>query len=139
MDIQVDFNPNVLRRARRKCMKNIKGIDADQYAKLWDYRMDLLQRNPNSTIELQFESGKPQYLTDSCKCLGLPGVFKRMYKCFGRLKHAFKLACRKVIGLDGTHIKNHYKGQILTTVGVDPNNCMYPLAYAVVETEKKDC
>ena len=63
MDIQVDFNPNVLRRARRKCMKNIKGIDADQYAKLWDYRMELLQRNPNSTIELQFESGKPQYLT----------------------------------------------------------------------------
>mgnify|MGYP003366197739 CR=1 FL=1 len=44
MDIQVDFNPNVLRRARRKCMKNIKGIDADQYAKLWDYRMELLQR-----------------------------------------------------------------------------------------------
>ena len=61
-----------------------------------------------------------------------------MYQCFGRLKHGFKLACRKVIGLDGTHIKNHYKGQILTTVGVDPNNCMYPLAYAVVETEKKD-
>ena len=62
MDIQVDFNPNVLRRARRKCMKNIKGIDADQYAKLWDYRMELLQRNPNSTIELQFESGRYQCL-----------------------------------------------------------------------------
>ncbi|GKA92650.1 mutator type transposase, partial [Tanacetum coccineum] len=28
--------------------------------------------------------------------------------------------------------------QILTSVGVDPNNGIYPLAYAVVESEKKD-
>ena len=68
-------------------------------------------------------------------CAGKPGVFKRMYICFGGLKHGFKLGCRKVIGLDGTHIKNSYKGQILTAVGVDPNNCMYPVAYAVVEAE----
>ena len=40
-----------------------------------------------------------------------------------------------MIGLDGTHIKTTYKGQILTAVGVDPNNCMYPIAYAVVEAE----
>lgn len=102
-------------------MKSINGIDAEQYAKLWDLRMELLERNP-TTIELQFEQGFPR-------------VFKRMYTCFGGLKHGFKSSYRNIIGLDGTHIKNHYKGQILTSVGVDPN---YPFAYAVVEAENRD-
>lgn len=31
-----------------------------------------------------------------------------------------------------------YKGQLLCAVGIDPNNCMYPLAYAVVEAERLD-
>lgn len=57
-DIQIDFKPHVLRRAKRKAMKVIKGIDAKQYAKLWDYRTELLAKNPNSTIELLFELGK---------------------------------------------------------------------------------
>ena len=42
------------------------------------------------------------------------------------------------MGLDGTHVKTMYKGQILSAVAVDPNNCMFPLAYAVVESEKAD-
>ncbi|KAL0405520.1 UNVERIFIED_CONTAM: hypothetical protein Slati_3865900, partial [Sesamum latifolium] len=29
-------------------------------------------------------------------------------------------------------------GQLLTTVGVDPNNAMYPIAYAILENETKD-
>lgn len=78
------------------------------------------------------------YFLNSINLLGLPGVFKRMYLCLEGLKHGFNLACRRVIGFDGTYIKSHYKGQILTAVGVDPNNCMYPLAYAVVEAENRD-
>lgn len=56
-DLQIDFKPHVLRRAKRKCIKEIKGSDADQYAKLWDYKQELLARNPDSTIELEFEEG----------------------------------------------------------------------------------
>ncbi|CAL8120144.1 unnamed protein product [Prunus armeniaca] len=32
-------------------------------------------------------------------------------------------------------IKCHHPGQLLSTVGVDPNNGMHPIAYAVVEME----
>ena len=50
----------------------------------------------------------------------------------------FKAGCRPVIGLDGCHIKGHHSGQLLTTVGIDPNNGMFPVAFAVVESECKE-
>ena len=56
-DLHIDFKAHVLRRAKRKAMKIIHGSDAEQYSKLWDYRNELIARNPNSTIELEFEEG----------------------------------------------------------------------------------
>jgi hypothetical protein len=39
------------------------------------------------------------------------------------------------LGFDGTFMKGAFPGQILTVVGLDSNNGIYPLAYAVVEAE----
>ncbi|KAL4574492.1 hypothetical protein LXL04_021324 [Taraxacum kok-saghyz] len=62
-------------------------------------------------------------------------VFKRIYICLGALKNGFKAGCRDFLRLDGTFMKGPYPGQILTAVGLDSNNGIYPLAYAVVESE----
>jgi hypothetical protein len=43
--------------------------------------------------------------------------------------------CRSIICLDGCHIKTTYGSQLLTAVGMDPNDCIYPVAIAVVEVE----
>ncbi|CAL9020732.1 unnamed protein product, partial [Prunus brigantina] len=40
-----------------------------------------------------------------------------------------------MIGFDACHIKGHHPGQLLSVVGVDPNNGMYPIAYAMAEVE----
>jgi transposase-like protein len=40
-----------------------------------------------------------------------------------------------VIFLDGCHIKTRYRGQLLTAVGIDPNDCIFPVAFAIVEVE----
>ena len=37
--------------------------------------------------------------------------------------------------MDGCHIKTKFGGQLLTAVGMDPNDCIYPIAIAVVEVE----
>jgi hypothetical protein len=37
--------------------------------------------------------------------------------------------------IDGCHIKTRYRGQLLTAVGIDPNDCIFPIAFAVVEVE----
>jgi hypothetical protein len=35
----------------------------------------------------------------------------------------------------GCHFKTKYGGQLLTVVGMDPNDCIFPIAFAVVEVE----
>ncbi|GJZ34240.1 mutator type transposase [Tanacetum coccineum] len=52
--------------------------------------------------------------------------------------NGFKAGKRDLLGLDGCFLSGPYPGQILTAVGVDPNNGIYPLAYAVVEGETKE-
>ncbi|XP_071933402.1 uncharacterized protein [Coffea arabica] len=63
--------------------------------------------------------------------------FQRLYICFEALKRGFKSGCRKIIGVDGCHLRGPHPGVLLTAVGIDPNDCVYPVAYAVVEAENK--
>jgi transposase-like protein len=42
---------------------------------------------------------------------------------------------RPIIFLDGCFIKTRYKGQLLVAVGIDPNDCIFPLVVASVEVE----
>lgn len=63
--------------------------------------------------------------------------FNRIYVCLNALKVWFKNGCRKIIALDGTFLKGPHPRILLTTVGIDANNGIYPVAYAVVEGENK--
>ena len=64
-------------------------------------------------------------------------MFKRIYVCLGPLKEGYKACKRELLGLNGCFIKGPYPGQVLVAVGLDPNNGIYPLAYALVEAESK--
>ncbi|GKB99806.1 mutator type transposase [Tanacetum coccineum] len=92
--------------------------------------MELKEKNPNTTVTIEVE---PPEDPDSEE-----RKFKRIYICLGPLKDGFKAGGRDFLGLDGCFLSGPYPGQILTAVGVDPNNGIYPLAYAVVESESKD-
>ncbi|XP_021991596.1 uncharacterized protein LOC110888374 [Helianthus annuus] len=48
-----------------------------------------------------------------------------------------EIAGRNLLGLDGCLMKGPYPGQVLTAVGIDANNGIYPVAYALVESESK--
>ncbi|KAL3846311.1 hypothetical protein ACJIZ3_003714 [Penstemon smallii] len=63
--------------------------------------------------------------------------FDRLYVGFKALRDGFLAGCRPFIGIDGTHLKGPYDGILITAVSVDPNNCLYPIAYAVVWSETK--
>ena len=64
--------------------------------------------------------------------------FQRILICFQGLKEGWLAGCRRILGLDGCFIKGHHQGQLLIAIGVDPNNQMYPIAYAIVESETRD-
>ncbi|KAL3521785.1 hypothetical protein ACH5RR_014619 [Cinchona calisaya] len=59
--------------------------------------------------------------------------FKRLYICFAVLKRGFLEGYTPVIGVDGYHLRGPHLGVLLTVVGLDPNNCMYLVAYYVVK------
>ncbi|KAK3185127.1 hypothetical protein Dsin_032413 [Dipteronia sinensis] len=64
--------------------------------------------------------------------------FQRLYICLGALKKGWKEGCRPILGLDGFFIKGHHMQQLLTAIGVDPNNLMYPVAYALMDSECRE-
>ena len=80
--------------------------------------------------------------TSKVKCI-MYGVdanpcFQMIYIYLAALKKGWIEYCRKIIGPDGCFIKGFHKGQLLTAVGVDPNNQIYPIAYAIVEAETRE-
>ncbi|BFG29590.1 hypothetical protein CerSpe_158640 [Prunus speciosa] len=112
-------------RAKNLSKVIIEGSYVEQYARLWDYAEELKKANKGSTVIIKN------------KMNGDVPVFQRIYVCLEACKRGFLAGCRPLIGIDGCHLKGPYTGQVLTAVGVDGNNGMYPVAYAVVELESK--
>lgn len=52
-------------------------------------------------------------------------------------KKGFIEACRPIISVDGCHLKTKFGGVLLSAVGKDANDNMYPIAWAVVRIENK--
>ena len=79
----------------------------------------LHKANPGSTCDL-----------DLCKDKLKEGkrVFRRMFICFEALKKGWKAGCRPLIGLDGSFLKGHVKGEIFVAVGKDASNQIFPIA-----------
>nr|GEY27250.1 hypothetical protein [Tanacetum cinerariifolium] len=56
---------------------------------------------------------------------------------WGALKLGFRACSRDLLGLDGAFMKGPFLSQVLVVLGLDSNNGIYPLAYALVEAESK--
>ena len=50
---------------------------------------------------------------------------------------AFK-HCRPLLCVDGTFLTGHYRGTLLTAIGVDGNNQVVPIAFTLVESENSE-
>ena len=64
-------------------------------------------------------------------------IFNCAFWAFGPCIEGFK-HCRLVISIDATHLYGKYKGKLLIAMATDANNEVYPLAFAIVESESKE-
>ncbi|XP_019184504.1 PREDICTED: uncharacterized protein LOC109179472 [Ipomoea nil] len=114
-------------RAKQKAKLLVTGSQNHQYNLLLDYCEELKKTNPGTSVKL---------ILDNTYSMEGRSRFKRLYICYGACKEGFLNGCRPLIGVDGCHLKgNQNGGQLLSAVGVDANNNMYPIAFAVVEGE----
>ncbi|XP_057522472.1 uncharacterized protein LOC130802471 [Amaranthus tricolor] len=123
-EIDCEVNYSKCYMAKRIAKKMIVGDANEEYSRVWDYAEAIRRFNPGSTAIV--------------KCIGIdtpPPLFQRMYICLPACKEGFVAGCRPIIGVDGAHLKGEFPGVLLTAVGKDGNNNIFPVAWAVVETE----
>ena len=87
----------------------------------------IVQRNPGSATDT--------YIVPSL--YGGPGFLLRVFFCLGACVRAF-MYCLPILCIDGTFLTGRYKGTILTTIGVDCNKQVVPIAFAFVENENTE-
>ncbi|XP_071929017.1 uncharacterized protein [Coffea arabica] len=123
-DFKAKISTWVAYNARAIAKKEIQGNAKQQYKDIWRYCAEIKRTHPNTTMEVMFTP----FRQPGCNL-----KFIRLYCYLRPLKQGFKDGCRPIIGVDGCHIKAEYRGQLLTAIGVDPNNGWWAIAWALVE------
>ena len=106
-------------KARKYAQKLIRGCPKKSYATLPSYCYMLQKMNPGTITRL---------LVDA------KDRFKYFFMAFGVSIRGFRYM-RKVISIDGTHLKSEYKGHMLIATAQDGNFQIYPIAWGIVDSE----
>ncbi|XP_023636084.1 uncharacterized protein LOC111829995 [Capsella rubella] len=115
-----------VQRGRILALKWLKEEYGKQFSHLRGYVAEIMNSNKGSTA-----------FVDTTSNAAGEDVFNRIYVCLGAMKNAFYY-CRPIIGIDGTFLKHAVKGCLLTAIGHDANNQIYPVAWACVQVETAD-
>ncbi|XP_031131906.1 uncharacterized protein LOC116033292 [Ipomoea triloba] len=103
----------------------IRGELEDYFKKFWSYYLEIQRSNPKTKSIVKMSD---------CVEEGEKKRFLRWYICWEACRNGFQ-HCRKIIGVDGCHLRSKYGGYLLTATAMDPNDGIFPIAYAIVEGE----
>ncbi|XP_059650423.1 uncharacterized protein LOC132296229 [Cornus florida] len=126
--LDIDVSKYKVSRAKRRALNIIEGDEAEQYSKMRECGELILRTNPESIAKL---CTKPTDGDESVR------TFQRIFISYAAMKKGFTDGCRPFLGVDGCFLKGPHGGHLLSTVGCDGNNQMFPVAFAVVEAETK--
>ncbi|CAN1221848.1 hypothetical protein LINGRAPRIM_LOCUS415 [Linum grandiflorum] len=123
----IDVSLKVCSNAKAEAKKMLEGTLIESYKKLRAYILQLKKSDPEGKFVVEVEPVAGQEYVH----------FQRMYVGFSCLKKGFLNGCRKFFALDGCFLKGEVKGMILSAVAKDGTNQMFPIAWAVVESENR--
>ncbi|XP_048623684.1 uncharacterized protein LOC125592513 [Brassica napus] len=109
--------------AREFAIAAARGIPDRSYSKIPAYLHMIKEANPGT--HTHYETNEK-------------GRFMYLFMSFGQSVRGFYNAMRRVIVVDGTFLKNKYKGTLLVATAVDGNSNLYPIAFGVVDSENDD-
>ncbi|KAL6552790.1 hypothetical protein OROHE_008154 [Orobanche hederae] len=112
---------------KQKAIEQVFGNWEESYATLPKFLGALQKFNPGTIVEWCVSRSTDEEHVE----------FRRVFWSFSPSIKGFA-HCRLVISIDGTHLYGKYKGKMLIAMGVDGNNQILPLAFAIVENESYD-
>ncbi|XP_074363780.1 uncharacterized protein LOC141704441 [Apium graveolens] len=123
--LKVDVCDSKCSKVRKQALCDIEEKMKEHYAKIRKFAGEVLRSNKDNTVKISTTRLQE----------GDANRFRRIYVCYAALKNGWTNSCRLVLGLDGCFLKTVTGGQLLSAVGRDAKNCIYPVAMAVVESE----
>nr|KAJ0191984.1 hypothetical protein LSAT_V11C800437780 [Lactuca sativa] len=117
---------------KQKAIDHIFGKWEESYIVLQKFLAALQYSNPGTIVE---RCTARLTNTDQVESSNVDKVeFKRVFWDFAPSIHGYE-HCRPVINIDATHLYGKYKGKMMIAMGVDGNNQIFPLAFAIVDNE----
>ncbi|KAG7564152.1 Zinc finger PMZ-type [Arabidopsis suecica] len=113
-------------RAREIAMDNAMGSAMGSYALIQPYFKLLLETNPNSPVAMETE--KDNFGVERFKYL-----FFALHACVQGYAYM-----RKVIVIDGTHLRGRYGGCLIAASAQDANFQVFPIAFGIVNSENDE-
>ncbi|XP_008802419.2 uncharacterized protein LOC103716264 [Phoenix dactylifera] len=111
-------------RGKERSMAAVHGTLEDGYRLLPAYCEQIKRTNPGS-IALVYATGP-----ENC--------FHRVFISYRASIYGFLHACRPLLELDRVQLKGKYLGGLLCASAVDADDTLYPLAFAIVDTESDE-
>ncbi|XP_019256379.1 PREDICTED: uncharacterized protein LOC109234773 [Nicotiana attenuata] len=118
-DYGVDLNYMKAWRSREKAFEMLRGKPSDSYNKLPRFLNMLMHTNPGSVTRLERSD-------DGCFLY----VYVALFSSIKGWEY-----CMPNVVVDGSFLKSTYRGTLLTTCTQDAAGKIFPLAYAVVNSE----
>ncbi|CAL5347297.1 unnamed protein product [Camellia sinensis] len=119
-DYGLDVSYHVVWLGVEKAKAGIHGDHSLSFDQLRWYSDAVMRYNPGSYVNIDYDASSQQ--------------FCRFFVSFAACISGFN-ACRPLLFLDGTFLKGKYKGQLLAATAKDGNNGLFPVAFAIVDSE----
>ncbi|XP_020266052.1 uncharacterized protein LOC109841498 [Asparagus officinalis] len=107
---------------KERAQEAMYGDSYESYDQLRWYEQKVKETNPGSYICIDQNEGR----------------FKRLFICYAACIVGFLNGCRPLLFLDGTFLKDRYKGLLLSAVAYDGDQGIFPLAYCICDQENVD-
>ncbi|XP_020263286.1 uncharacterized protein LOC109839266 [Asparagus officinalis] len=107
---------------KERAQEAMYGDSYECYDQLRWYEQKVKETNPGSYICIDQNEGR----------------FKRLFICYAACIVGFLNGCRPLLFLDGTFLKDRYKGLLLSAVAYDGDQGIFPLAYCICDQENVD-
>lgn len=122
-DFGVTLNYSQVYRGIEGAREQLQGSYKEAYNQLPWFCDKLLEANPGSFIKLLIDNDKK---------------FQRLFISFDASIHGFQNGCRPLLFLDSTSLRSKYHEILLTATALDGDDCIFPVAFAIVDTENDD-